>query len=445
MQARSWRLIALAASAAAGSFLTQHAQAAQPVRLHSLLERLSRDGEFSGAVVIRQGPRILFARGYGSADPFSGRPFTPDTQVDSGSLAKPVTAAAVLLLARDGILKLDAPVQLYLAGYPHPQARIRHLLTHSAGLPDYELLEPLANKTNEDMLSEVQRKGLAPAFPPGTAFSYCNTCYNTLATLASRLSGTPYLEFARQRLALPPSVTIRPRSLSDWTGRAIGFKRGARGTPERADSYEGEAFYGSANLSISAHELALWGASWWSPPLARLRPLATQRARIGGSFSGLTLGNWYCARRGQRCHYLGHHEGFHHMLFWDAQKRISIAMVTNNSLSPALQQPLQRALVAFADGKPETGNREVARRLAGREVGAGPYRSRTGEHLLIRAGASGALSVTRGGIAYPAYPIGSGIRYVPGQDAYLSGRADGGVHWLSLYEDFTAMPRRNAG
>ena len=131
--------------------------------LADALERLAREGAFSGAVVILGSDGVRFAQGFGFADPFTGRRFTPDTPVDSASLAKPVTAAAVLMLARDGRIDLDAPVSRYLADYPHPQATVRHLLAHSAGLPVEESLEPLGGKTNEMLLAEISRARSAAA------------------------------------------------------------------------------------------------------------------------------------------------------------------------------------------------------------------------------------------------------------------------------------------
>src|SRR5262245_35379139 len=70
--------------------------------LHEALQKLAHEGRFSGAVVIRDASGVRFSQGYGLADPFSARQFTPGTPVDSASLAKPVTAAVVLQLARAG-------------------------------------------------------------------------------------------------------------------------------------------------------------------------------------------------------------------------------------------------------------------------------------------------------------------------------------------------------
>ena len=414
-------------------------KAAIRTELADALERLAREGAFSGAVVILGSDGVRFAQGFGFADPFTGRRFTPDTPVDSASLAKPVTAAAVLMLARDGRIDLDAPVGRYLADYPHPQATVRHLLAHSAGLPVEESLEPLGGKTNERLLAEMSLRGLPPLFAPGTALVYCNFCYTTLAMLVERVSGKPYLPFVRERLAVPAGVTIRPARLAEWRGRAIGHRHGTDGKIERADSYENELFYGSANLSISAHQLARWGAEWWKPTLKPLTVMATTPASIAGNASGLSWGNWYCAPGGGRCHYVGHHEGFHHLLYWDGDRRISVAMVTNNTLAPALQQRLQRALVAFAQGSDAAAKRELSMLLLDNAVRPAAYRFPTGETVTVVA-RENRMTVTRGGIDYLAYRIGSGIRYMPGLDVYVAGAQDGGLYWLSLYEDVNGVP-----
>ena len=413
--------------------LSVPAGASEPPGLHPALARLTAEGKFSGAVVVRHARGTVFSRGYGPADPFTGRPFTPGTPVDSGSLAKPVTAAAVLLLARDGLLDLDAPVRRYLPEYPHSATRVRHLLAQSAGLSVDESESAIVGKSNEALLAAA---GLRPAlFEPGTAFTYCNLCTVTLAILIERISGSHYLDFARRRVGLPGGVTIRPNRLADWTGRGIGYRRTAGGQFEPADSYDDERFYGAANLSISASQLASWGTQWWRPPLASIRPVASSPAVIAGKPSGLTWGNWYCAPRGRRCHYLGHHEGFHHMLYWDADRRISVAMVSNNTLAPALHHRLQRSLVRFAEGKGAAATRELAAPLADRAPVAGRYRFATGETVVVAAKGPSGMTVERRGVEYPAYPAGTGIRYVPGLDVYLARARGGRLRMLSLYED----------
>lgn len=432
---RSLNLLLLAASAVA----SPTAAAFEPAGLHEALDKLAREGKFSGAVVMRGPDGVHFARGYGWADPFERRAFTADTPADSASLAKPITAAAVLLLIHDGKVDLDAPVQRYLPEYPHRAATVRHLLSHSAGLDLKETPEGLANKSNAGLLAASG----APIFRPGSAFTYCNLCSITLALLIERVAGMHYLEFVKGRLAVPTGVSLRPQRLADWKTRAIGYRRSAGGKTERFDSWEGELLYGAANFSISAAQLAKWGSEWWQSRLQPIRQAATIPSRIGRNKSGLTLGNWYCAQGGRRCHYLGHHEGFHHMLYWDADRRISIAMLSNNALAPGLQQRLQRALVAFAQADPEQARRELAAPLADMQAPMGRFKLGWGEVVEVVARGE-RRSVRRRGVDYPAYLFGTGVSYVPGLDLYLAGAPNGRLQWLTLYEDLQskATPRK---
>jgi CubicO group peptidase (beta-lactamase class C family) len=402
--------------------------------LHAALTRLTEADKFSGAVVIRDAEGVRFARGYGWADPFSKRPFTPETPVDSASLAKPVTAAVVLLLSKENKIDLDRAVSHYLPGYPHPATTVRHLLAHSAGLPPEMDVEPLANKTNEMIMKEVADRSLPPMFMPGSGFNYCNLCYTTLALLIERVGDASYMSLAQERAALPAGVTIRPLRLADWNPRAIGYRRTPEGKIERADSYESEAFYGTGNLSISAAQLAQWGAQWWKPKLAGIRADAAAPARIDGKQSGLTLGNWYCSSNAEQCHYLGHHEGFHHLLYRDMNRRICVAMVSNNTLAAGLQQRLQRALVAFSEDRASEGRDELRSEQPDEPVQPGDYLLSNGERVVVSTEGN-RVFVTRQGIRYGAYRIGAGIRYVPGLDTYLAGAGETGLHWLNLYED----------
>lgn len=288
MDSRLPAAVSIRFAVAVAAALAGTAAAAQS--LPAALDRLTREGRVSGAIVVRGPEGVRFARGYGMADPLAARAFTPDTPVDSASLAKPVTAAAVLALARDGTIDLDAPVRKYLPAFPYADVTVRHLLAHSPGLPVEQMLEPITGKTNAMFVVEMAERKLPLLFPPGSSFVSCNLCYTSLAAVIEAAGGKPYLRAVRERAALPPGITIRPARLADWTGRGIGYRRGPGGEIERADSADNELFSGAANFSISAAQLARWGTEWWKPALRPLRAVATTPAAIAGKTSGLTWG-----------------------------------------------------------------------------------------------------------------------------------------------------------
>jgi hypothetical protein len=132
------------------------------------------------------------------------------------------------------------------------------------------------------------------------------------------------------------------------------------------------------------------------------------------------------------------------MLYWDADRRISVAMVTNNGMAATLHQPLQRALVAFAEGRPGAARRELASEPADLAVPTGRFELPGGEKVRIFSDGK-AVKLERRGLAYDAFTVGSGVRYVPGLDLYLTGSPAGGVRWLNLYESFRARPIRQSG
>ena len=127
------------------------------------------------------------------------------------------------------------------------------------------------------------------------------------------------------------------------------------------------------------------------------------------------------------------------MLYWDAKRRISVAMLSNNALAPGLQQRLQRALVAAANGNPKAAAGELEARLVGSAVPTGHFVLASGERIQI-AGEGERRIVRRRGVTYAAFPVGESIRYVPGLDVYLAGTDQGRLRWLSLYEDVEGRP-----
>ena len=92
------------------------------------------------AVAIVKGDQIVYAKGYGQADP-AGRPVTPQTPFLIGSNTKPFTALAVMQLVEAGKVELDAPVQRYIPWFrvadeqASRQITVRQMLHQTSGLP----------------------------------------------------------------------------------------------------------------------------------------------------------------------------------------------------------------------------------------------------------------------------------------------------------------------
>jgi CubicO group peptidase (beta-lactamase class C family) len=177
-------------------------------------------------VVVRAGADVVVT-GHGLADIPADRPVTADTVFRIGSVTKLVTAVAVMQLAEEGRVDLDAPANEHLRAYrlvprrpAWRQASLRHLLTHTAGIPDVrgvaDLLAgdltpsggrpaQLSVKAGTPMpsLAEYYRKGLGVVVEPGTTFAYSNHGFTTLGQIVEDVSGMLLERYFRTRIFEP--------------------------------------------------------------------------------------------------------------------------------------------------------------------------------------------------------------------------------------------------
>lgn len=218
--------------------------------------------------------RTLFTRTYGMADLEHDVPITAESVFNVGSVSKQFTAAAALLLAQDGKLRLDDDIRKYLPEMPDygRPITIRHLLNHTSGLREWTQLEPLSGRPlnwhayrNADVLKIAARqRSLNHA--PGDRYSYTNTGYVLLAIIVERVSGSSLPEFTRERLFKPLGMNStgwddNPRRIVKH--RANGYRKAVSksGAPAyvKAETESGVGnTYGSASLLTTAGDLLIW-------------------------------------------------------------------------------------------------------------------------------------------------------------------------------------------
>jgi CubicO group peptidase (beta-lactamase class C family) len=205
---------------------------ALPVPDHARVQAIVADTGFGGAIVLGRAGEVVYAHGFGEADRERGLPFTPATAGDGGSIAKTFAAAAIHLLVAEGRLGLDDPVASHVPEFPHGATRVRHLLVHSVGLPDYDFfdadLPPGTRRDAASMLRVLANRQSAPSFAPGSRFEYSSLGYDVAALVVERVSGQPYTRFVQDRLLAPLGLRDsfpRPAFFADWPGpRTLGYR-----------------------------------------------------------------------------------------------------------------------------------------------------------------------------------------------------------------------------
>ena len=167
------------------------------------------------AVGVAVDGKPVLTKGYGMADLEHGVKNDADTIFEAGSVSKQFTAAAILLLAKEGKLSLDDPTRKYIPELPDygTPLTIRHMMHHMSGLRDWGSVESIAGwprtsreYTHDHVLDIVSRQK-ALNFPPGAQYSYSNTGFNLAAIIVSRVSGMPFPEFTKQRIFAPLGMT----------------------------------------------------------------------------------------------------------------------------------------------------------------------------------------------------------------------------------------------
>ena len=172
--------------------------------------------------------QLVRAKGYGLANVELDVPVKPETVFQSGSVGKQFTAMAVMMLVDEGKLGLDDPLAKHFPGAPATWKGItvRHLLTHTSGIKDWEGKTDLDYRKDytEDELVKIAMK-LRPDFAPGTQWSYSNTGYVLLGVLVRKASGKFYGDFLTERVFSPLGMaSTRVISESDIVkNRAAGY------------------------------------------------------------------------------------------------------------------------------------------------------------------------------------------------------------------------------
>lgn len=397
------------------------------VRLDALFTDLHQRSLFDGAAVIANQRGVIWAEGFGFANAERRIRFTPDTPTDGASLAKTFTATVVLMLADEHRLDLDAPVRTLLPELPYADITLRHLLSHTSGLPvlDYDYFDRFLPadqvRTTEVLLGVLSAQRPALASAPGAAFEYSSFGYDLAALAASRAAGKSFSALLQERIFRPLEITsafVRPGRFSDFPGvRTLGYRHSGTSL-EPNDVFDFEAFHGGSNVYISATDLHRWNASFLDKSLLGAKALqnALRFADVAAHQSALTLGNWY--RSGAAFWYSGHLQGFHSEVFRDTARGWSIVYTSNNTIEPWLQKGLVRAVTAILAGHdappmvaPDTD--EVPKDQ--RSSLAGTWLMHDGTRRTIDR-SSGYLRLMQDGVGYRVVQVSPRWFYAPGID-----------------------------
>jgi serine beta-lactamase-like protein LACTB, mitochondrial len=309
---------------------------------------MSRLGIPGLSLAVAEAGQVRHEAGFGFADVENEVPARPETVYRLASVSKPITAAAVMKLAEDGRLDLDAPVNRYCPEFPEKPWPVtsRQLLCHQGGVRWYRPDEQPMTRRFTSLAEGLALFANDPlAFEPGTRVLYSTYGYTLLGCVAVGAAEKAFLPFLQETVFGPAGMTSAraddARALIP--NRAQGYVRGESGQLLNSALADVSYKVPGGGLCATAPDVARFGAALLSGRLVTRvtleRMLARQKTRDGrvtGYGLGLTVGT-----RG------GHREAWHQ----GGQERVSTVLYlrTDGGLAVALMANLEKVQPEMLD------------------------------------------------------------------------------------------------
>ncbi|HET9744080.1 MAG TPA: serine hydrolase domain-containing protein [Chitinophagaceae bacterium] len=241
--------------------------------------------DFSGVALIAENGNAVYHKAFGYREFESQIPLQTSDIFELASVSKQFTAMIIMMLKEKGKLNYDDSVSKFL-DIPYKGITIRHLLTHTGGLPDYqEIMDKYWDKTkvagNPECIDFLNKYAPPKRFEPGEKYEYSNTGYLLLASIAEKASGKDFIEMCRKwifRKLKMKSTDIRTLEQKKATRNfAIGhIYVDERNKYVRADSFPSSDYTiwlgnrkGPGRISSVAADLLKWDKALYTEKLVK--------------------------------------------------------------------------------------------------------------------------------------------------------------------------------
>ncbi|MCS5491279.1 serine hydrolase domain-containing protein [Algoriphagus limi] len=254
------------------AFFSAFSVFAQKKLLEEAFEHASADG-FSGVVLVAENGEILFEKATGMRSYEENIPLKTGDIFEMASVSKQFTAMMIMLCKEKGLLDFDDPVEKYL-DIPYKGINIRHLLTHTSGLPDYQaIMDEHWDKSkvagNPEILEYLRKYAPPKLFEPGEKYQYSNTGYVLLGSIVEKATGKDFVELSSEWIFEPLGMkSTSIRSLEEKAkvpNFAAGHLKDENGNYVNANRFHSSDYTvwlgnrkGPGRVSSTAQDLLIW-------------------------------------------------------------------------------------------------------------------------------------------------------------------------------------------
>ena len=393
-------------------------------RMNQVVQTYAVQDHFMGTALVARGARVIFSKGYGSADLEWNIPNAPDTKFRLGSVTKQFTAASILLLEERGKLSVQDPVKKYMPNAPAAWDNITifHLLTHTSGIPnftsfpDYPKLEPFATTAKE----EVERLFDKPLdFQPGERWSYSNSGFVVLTYIVEKVSGEPYAFFVRGNIFAPLGMT---ESGYDSNSEIIAHR--ASGYVFENGHYSNAGYInmtvpqGAGSLYSTTEDLLKWEQGLFGGKLLKPASLKKMTTPFKNNYAfGLEVDTSAGHRLIQHG---GGIEGFNTVLSYYPDDQLTVVVLANvNGAAPGQIAPKLAALARGEQVTLASERRAISLDAKALASYVGAYRMESGAVMLITFDGSQLMSKLGNQQSIPISPESRTMFFPKGVDAEL--------------------------
>ena len=335
--------------------------------IESLMNYMAEYDDFSGTVLLSEKGKTVYEKAFGNANRELGIKNTMNTAFDAASSIKPLVAAGALKLCENGKMSLDDEFASSFPDFPYRGVKIKHLLSHTSGLPEYAHNPAfdayMANKMKEDPRHQVSNEDLIdwlrvyhkPKFEPGEKFAYCNANYVLLCSLIEKVSGLSFFAFIREYILKPADMTRSKLydELGDYEpqDRAVGYDRTLEGNfAPFSSSGHIKGFLGDGGLYTTAGDLRKFLFAFLEGRIvsAKWRDMALTPFELNSGKSGLYGFGWIIRGEGYEGRPLtykhgGRWEGFLNAFAYEPGSGHSIIVFSNTNIYPPTIGDLEKA------------------------------------------------------------------------------------------------------
>jgi CubicO group peptidase (beta-lactamase class C family) len=316
-------------------------------RLDALMKHCHDQGMFNGTVLVSERGKVIYEKAYGYSNFITREPLTTSSAFYLASLSKQFTAMAVMMLKEQGKLSYDDKLTKYFPEFSAfaDDVTIKHLLTHTSGIPDYfRLGAQKYGLKNSEVVTALLRPRLLD-FKAGEKYSYSNSGYVLLSMIVEKAAGVPFHLFMEQNIFKPlgmKNTLVYDESMPSVNNRALGFN-----IMDELEDYN-QLTSGDGGMFSTTGDLFLWDQALYTEKLVSTQTLQE-------AFTKATLNNGTSVDYGfgwglftvDGANYVNHGgglSGFRTYIERNITDRHALILLTNHSGAEAMNDIAQAVL-----------------------------------------------------------------------------------------------------